>query len=350
MLKHSLIVISFLFLLSCSQQKDKSKDLSESFNPNFTTFPIQSSIRAIEVIDEQTVWFAGSEGKFGFTKNTGKRWSIDSIQLGEIPLEFRSIAITSEAVFLLSVASPAYLLKSNDQGQNWHIVYQEDHPDTFYDCMKFWDDQNGVAMGDPINGCLSIIITADGGANWRKLSCDELPPAMDGEAAFAASNTNIAIHGNHAWIATGGKKARVFHTADKGNSWEVVETPIQEGGKMTGIFSMDFYDNNTGIIFGGDWENQSSNTNNKAITHDGGKTWQLIGEGKNPGYRSCVQFIPNTNGQGLMAVGIPGISYSYDGGASWQEVNKESYYTIRFAKSGNTAWLAGKNKIASMKW
>ena len=48
MLKNTIIVFPFLFLLSCIQQKDKSSTLPELFNPVFTTFPIKSSIRAIE--------------------------------------------------------------------------------------------------------------------------------------------------------------------------------------------------------------------------------------------------------------------------------------------------------------
>jgi len=42
---------------------------------------------------------------------------------------------------------------------------------------------------------------------------------------------------------------------------------------MTGIFSIDFYDMNLGVAFGGDWDNQSNNFSNKAITKDGGKSW-----------------------------------------------------------------------------
>lgn len=350
MLKNALVVFPLLFLLSCIQKNDISSKLSEAFNPTFTRYPVKSSIRAIEVLNENTVWFAGSGGIYGYTKNAGKTWEIDSIQLDENVMAFRSIAITTEAVFLLNVASPAYLLKSVDQGQNWDIVYKEDHPNCFYNSMKFWDNHHGIAVGDPIDGCLSVLITTDGGNEWRKLNCSDLPATFEGEAGFAASNTNIAVQGNHAWLATGGEMARIFHSPDRGESWEVLETPIREGGKMTGIFSLDFYNENQGIIFGGDWENQSENTKNKAATHDGGKTWHLISDGKDPGYRSCVQFIPNSNGMGLIAVGIPGISISTDGGNNWQEVNKESHYTIRFAKSGNTAWLAGKNKITHMKW
>ena len=344
------ITISIFLLGSCTLKKDRTNMQHEKINPSFREFSFNCSIRAIEVIDKNTVWFAGSKGIHGSTKNAGNTWDIDSIKIGKTALEFRAISITEDAIFLLNVASPAYLLKSVDQGDNWDIVYQENHPDCFYNSMKFWDNQHGIAVGDPIEGCLSVLLTNDGGNHWRKLDCSELPATFDGEAGFAASNTNIALHGDQAWLATGGKKSRVFHSPDKGKTWEVVDSPIQEGGKMTGIFSIDFYDENQGAIIGGDWENQSINTKNKALTYDGGKTWQLINDGKEPGYRSCIQFISNSNAQKIIAIGIPGISYSPDGGSTWQKFDQTYFYTVRIAPSGNIAWLAGKNKIASMKF
>jgi photosystem II stability/assembly factor-like uncharacterized protein len=212
--------------------------------------------------------------------------------------------------------------------------------------MAFWDDREGIAMGDPIRGCLSIIKTVDGGNNWIKISCDKLPQVEDGEAAFAASNSNISLFGNHVWIVTGGKKARVFHSDNRGDTWNVYHTPIVQGAKMTGIFSCDFFDEKTGIIFGGDWENQTLNQNNKAVTHDGGQTWKLIADGKDPSYRSCVQYIGNTPNE-IIAVGIPGISLSTDGGLSWKNISTESFYTVR--RTQHILWFGGANKMGRLE-
>jgi photosystem II stability/assembly factor-like uncharacterized protein len=337
-----------VFMASCTTTQKKSTILPETIQPIFTEFPVSCSIRALEIIDENTVWFGGNNGLYGYTANGGVKWHIDSISIDGKLLEFRSIAITSKSIFLLNVGSPAYLLKSDDKGASWNMVYQENHPDIFYDCMKFWDDEHGIAMGDPTEGCLSILITKDGGNHWEKIDCSVLPASVEGEAAFAASNTNISLVGNHAWIASGGKKARIFHSPDLGRSWSVYDTPMRQGGRMTGIFTMDFYDENTGIVFGGDWENQNENRGNKATTCDGGKTWDLLTDGSGPGYRSCVQYIPNSAGRGIIAVGIPGISYSSNGGKTWQEIDQGDFYTIRMTSSGKVAWLAGKNKLAKM--
>lgn len=320
-------------------------------NLKIQIFPTDCSIRAITAVDHNTMWFGGSKGQFGYTEDGGKTWQIDSIQHEQQPaLEFRGIAKTNTALFLLAVSSPALLFKSTDKGKNWTVVYEENHPKAFYDAIAFWDDKNGIAMGDPTDGCLSIILTKDGGNTWHKIPCDQLPPTAEGEAAFAASNSNIALVGNHAWIVSGGKKARVFHSPDRGTSWEVFDTPIAQGGQMTGIFTTDFYNEKQGIIFGGDWEKQTQNTQNKAITKDGGKTWQLLADGQHPGYRSSVKYVPNSQGKALFALGIPGISFSENEGQDWELLSTESFYTMRFCKDGKTAWLAGRNKIGKLTY
>ena len=89
------------------------------------------------------------------------------------------------------------------------------------------------------------------------------------------------------------------------------------------------------------------NSKNKAITVDGGKTWTLVADGQSPNYKSCVQYVPNTNGKEVFAVGKTGVSYSKDGGLNWNDINKESYYSIQFVDR-NTAWLSGNNKIGKL--
>jgi len=343
-------VFLFLFFQACSSSSEEAPEASPTMSiQQIDTILVDQSIRALQGIDDQQAWFAGSGGIYGYTKDGGNTWKIDSIvSSGENP-HFRAIGITKEAAHLLTIGSPAKLYRSTDEGQSWSIVYQEDHPQVFYDAMTFWDDQFGIAMGDPTDGCLSVIRTEDGGNTWQKVDCASLPSSEAGEAAFAASNTNLAVGADgRVWMVSGGQRARVFYSLDYGKTWEVADTPIIEGGQMTGIYSVDFFDDQTGVIYGGDWNNKASNQKNKAISRDGGKSWSLLADGQGPGFRSCVRFFPDKEGKGLLAIGSPGISASVDAGQSWQSLSDSGFYTFDFGKSATVVWVAGAQKVGKI--
>jgi photosystem II stability/assembly factor-like uncharacterized protein len=307
------------------------------------------SIRAL-VPEKDRVWFAANQGRFGyhdFAKNVTfeKRIVFDSLKP-----EFRSIAETKDNIFLMSITNPALLYQVDKQTIKPKLVYTEKHEKVFYDSMKFWNDKEGIVLGDPTEDCFSVLITRDGGNNWSKMPCVSLPKVSDGEAAFAASNTNIVLKDDRCWIVSGGKMARVFYSPDKGKSWQVFETPIVQGQQMTGIYTADFYDANIGIVAGGNYENQEANSGNKATTIDGGKTWRLVSENSGFGYASCIQFIPKSKGKELVCVGGTGLWYSPDSGLTWQKLlNDKTLYTISFFDD-ETAYAAGKDKILRIKF
>ncbi len=306
------------------------------------------SIRAL-VLDHDKVWYAADQSRFGcidMKTNQKKEIKLPS----EKNAEYRSMAQTEKYVFILNVGNPALLYKISKENLSYELVYQENHDKVFYDSMQFWNDKEGIAIGDPIEGGFSVITTRDGGVSWQKMPSDRLPHLEEGEAAFAASNTNIVIKGNTTWLVSGGKKARVFYSSNKGKSWSVVETPIVQGKQMTGIFTADFYNSSVGFISGGNYEVLNQNFDNKAVTHDGGKTWKLVAQNQGFGYASCVQYIPNSHGKGLISVGASGIYYSNDGGSSWNQWSTDSsLYTIRFLNN-NTAIAAGKNKVIRIRF
>ncbi|WP_235298767.1 WD40/YVTN/BNR-like repeat-containing protein [Portibacter marinus] len=296
--------------------------------------------RALE-ISNGDYFFATSDGRV--MKSTALGISAELIwpqdQLNSP--NFRSLAIVNDNVFALGIGSPALLYK------NGEIVYREDNVDAFYDSMEFWNEMEGIAMGDMVGGCMSIIITRDGGETWAKVPCEKLPDGVEGEGAFAASDTNLKLIGDHAWIATGGMVSRIFHSSDKGETWEVFESPVIQGTATTGMYSIDFYDLQTGFAVGGDYTSPEGNQGTKLKTTDGGQTWNLVANGKDPGYRSCVQFVPEGNAKQIILVGFNGIDVSNDGGESWKHLSDEDFYTLRFVDS-REAYAAGKGRVSRL--
>ena len=349
-----------LIIMSCNKEEKvfkprtlKSVDVETIFKDS------TASIRAID-FDEDYLYYGSSNhiGKRALNKEL--KFSLDDLNFSngknhfkhvlnyeDKPLVFRAIENVNGDLLALSISAPARLYKLSRKSQNPLLVYEEDHPKAFYDSMEFWNEQEGMAIGDPTDDCMSVIITRDGGDSWTKLSCDDLPKSKVGEAAFAASDSNITIVGDNTWVATGGKASRVMYSADKGKTWEVFETPIIQGIETTGMYSIDFYDNKNGFAIGGDYTKAADSSANKIRTSDGGKTWQLVAQNQSPGYRSCVQYVPNSNATAMVTVGFNGIDYSNDSGDSWTHLSNEGFYTIRFLND-SVAYAAGRNRIAKL--
>lgn len=303
-------------LVSCNKEKQRTPFSSVEIE---TIYEDSLSIRAIELMGNSLA-FAANKGTFGTVDLITGKVRTNIQEHHEKKPAFRAVAHNSTDFFMLSIESPALLYKTGDKGQ-MELVYMEEGDGVFYDAMTFWNDDEGIAVGDTVNGCLSIIITRDGGLTWSKISCNELPEGIEGEGAFAASNTNIKTINDRTWIAT--TSGRVLFSADKGKTWEAFQTPIVNKADAEGIYSIDFWNEYLGIVVGGDYTNPENNMSNMAITTDGGKTWNLIAVGENPGYKSCVQFVPNSNGKEIIALGFTGISYSSDIGNTWKQLSKE---------------------------
>lgn len=333
------ISLVLLLLVGCVSEKASKPFTSVKVE---TVFEDSLSIRAIDLMNNSLA-FAANKGTFGSIELETNKIRINVQKHDSILPEFRAIAHNSSDFFMLSVASPALLYKTGDVAMK--LVYTEVGEGVFYDAMTFWNDDEGIAIGDTVDGCLSIIITRDGGQSWNKIPCSDLPKGVEGEGAFAASNTNIETIGDKTWVAT--TSSTIYYSADKGKSWELYKTPIVMEKPTQGIYSIDFYNENLGVAIGGDYTNPEDSNGNLAMTEDGGETWSLIADGQEPDYKSCIQFVPNSKGNGMVALGFTGISYSSNHGSSWSELSNESFYTIRFLND-SIAYAAGKNRIAKL--
>ncbi len=347
MKKYLPYLLTLVLFASC-----KKEDKHE-YRPSFQTVTVDTllkdsiSIRALAV-DGNKVWYAGSRGKYGWVSLSGGNDFNGVASQDTVFPEFRSIAQTGSDIFILSVGSPALLFKISKDGKSTRLVYSDTTKTVFYDCLKI-EGNNGVAFGDPQKGYPDLLRTADGGNTWYKVSTILAPKLSDGEAAFAASNTNIVIKEGKTWIATGGKDGHVLFLDKRSKNWQVYDNPIIKGGDATGTYSMDFYDTQTGFIAGGDYTKPESNAKNKALTTDGGKTWKLVADGSGPGYVSCVQFVPGSDGYELVTTGGNGIFYSYDRGATWKKIlNDTNLHTLQFADA-KTLIAAGENRIVLIK-
>lgn len=251
-------------------------------------------------------------------------------------------------VLAIGEGEASRVYRTDDGGASWTETFRNTDARAFYDCMAFFDHRHGLAMSDPVDGRFRILSTGDGGRSWTVLPDSGMPPALDGEAGFAASGQCLVTAGpRDVWLATGGAaRARVLHSADRGHTWTTADTPIPAGDPARGVFALAFRDRAHGLAVGGDYRPDRISPHAGARTTDGGRDW-LPAATPPPAYRSGVVWLPGRRAAAL-AVGPTGTDLTIDGGRSWRTVDTGSYDTVDCAP-GRGCWAAGeKGRVARL--
>ena len=272
-------------------------------------------LRGVSAVSRDVVWASGTHGTYLRTVDAGVTWTAAQVPDAGT-LDFRGVvAFSADEAFLMSSGpgEQSRIYHTSDAGKHWDLQFTNKNPKGFFDSIAFWDAKHGVVLGDPVadeSGKLAFeVLMTDDGQTWRVLPDAKMPAAMDGEGAFAASNSCIAVlpgSNSNLWFATGGKVARVFHSPDRGQSWEVFDTPVVHGPESAGIFSIAFRDSLHGVIAGGDYKRPRDDGPNLAFTDDGGKTWKLS-EIHPQAYFSAVTYDSRVNTEAeAQASSVPG--------------------------------------------
>jgi len=246
------------------------------------------SLRGVSAVSRQIAWASGTHGTYLRTIDGGHTCTPAQVP-DAATLDFRGVvAFSADEAFLMSAGpgDQSRIYHTADAGQHWQLQFTNSNPKGFFDSMAFWDATHGIVLGDPVpdeTGQLKfeLLLTSDG-QTWTAIPRSQVPPAEPGEAAFAASNSCLAIlrstperNDPDIWFATGGRVARVFHSPDLGRTWQVFDSPITHGPDSAGIFSIAFRDPAHGAIVGGDYKHPDRDGDDVAFTSDGGKTWTL---------------------------------------------------------------------------
>jgi photosystem II stability/assembly factor-like uncharacterized protein len=257
-------------------------------------------------------------------------------------LEFRDIEAWSkdEAVILsIGEGTDSRIYITKDAGASWKQSFTNEEATAFYDCIAFENRHHGMAMSDPVDGKFRLLETFNGGNSWNIVDSNGMPPALNGEAGFAASGTCIATAAGRWYIASGGvDPGRIFRSAN-GHQWEVSNSSIA-GGEAGGVFSVQFRDARHGIAVGGDFQAPTGAVNNAAWSADGGRTW-LPSTSFPGGYRSGSSWVPGVCNMAL-AVGPTGSDFTLDSGRTWHNFDNGTFDSVECLK-GKVCWASGQN-------
>ena len=324
--------------------------LATSMNAQWQKVPVPTTagFRGLSVVDSKIIWASGTEGTVIHTVDGGRTWSVLTVS-GAEKLDFRGIRAFGALTAVIISSGPAEkgqakVFRTTDGGKSWKQVLEEKRTGIFFDAIAFWDYRNGVVLSDPVDGRFALFITDDGGLTWKQLPAAAIPAALPKEGAFAASNSCLVVEGtSNVWFATGGASvARVFHSSDRGKTWQVAETPMHPRNPSSGIFSLAFRDANSGIAAGGDYQKpEGSDLPNMIKTSDGGQTWQVTRPTEPKGvYFSSVSF----HQEEIVAAGIKGI---WSNAGEWKNESGENVNAV--VAGINATWAVGPKGLVLKK-
>lgn len=327
------VFISISVLGFCQKQETKPEI-------KLVPTPTDASLRGLHAISSKVVWLTGSKGTFLRTIDSGKTWKHGSIVDS---LDFRDVyAFDEDKAVVISSGYPATIFKTTNGGDSWQLTYISDDKRVFIDAIDFYDDKNGLAFGDELDGKFFMVVTSDGGETWKKL--ETAPEAIEGEGGFAASGTNFIITPSGT-VLLGTTTGRLLSSGDRGKTWNSVQSPIESSKPTSGIFSI--ASNGEGaIMVGGDYIQEDYNAESSAYMDSTGN-WYLIKEDLPGGFRSGVAYIPGTSM--VICTGPGGTDISYNSGHSWSELSQEGFHALSFGKGKESGWMSGsKGRVAKI--
>jgi len=341
-----LLAFSGLFHFASQSQEKEQLELIDSSQ--------KVSFRGLSVVSDSIIWVSGSKGTVGKSLDAGRSWKWFNVK-GFESSDFRDIeAFSASEAVIMAVAEPAQILRTEDGGEHWNIVFSDSSKGMFLDAMDFRNSKEGIVIGDPIDGKAFIAVTRDAGKNWKQvLTGKEAIRLETGEAFFAASGSNVHLYdSNRAFFVTGGKSSRFwdveFTDSNTGTNLPIARTialPMKQGKETTGANGMLAAN---GILFscGGDFNNDKDSTGSFTFSYDIGKTW-LKANRAPAGYRSSLCYTRSRFE--LVACGTSGVDGYDHNSFSWIPISNESYHVCATAPDGRTIYFAGgKGRIGRL--
>ena len=305
---------------------------------------VSRGINYISIANENVVWGTSYDGsgsganiqEFTKTNTSGAFWDAGVIDISNENLGISMIhAYDYNTAWLVAYPRAAGdiggIYKTIDGGSTWARQDSANYNTgtSFANVVYFWNDNIGFAQGDPIGGEFELYVTNDGGNNWNQVPGSAIPDPIVGEYGYVRQ---IEVVGDNVWYTT--NKGRLYHSTDKGNNWQVYDTPISDFGSSAVNGNISFSDSNNGIIV--------DNSANVYRTTDSGVSWNQITTLGNV-YTGGLCFIEGTN---IVYTTGSGSSFSSDGGYNWNPIDTTQHTYVDFLNE-QTGWSGGFNQSSS---
>ena len=341
-------VIAVLCLLACSgpskqKEVEVKKEVEIEVRLESHESPVDRSLRGISIVNTDLSFLSGAGGSILRSTDGSVEWELISPPDRD-SLDYRDIHAFSENEFIVvSAGYPARVYRTQNSGEEWKLVYENLDSSAFMNSVHFKDDQNGLIIGDVLDGYHFILRTADGGKSWERVEEDKIDAPLEVEHSFAASGSCIALNKEGRLLfATGGESSRVFVENEEG-FFKAHDMGWTDNAASSGIYSI-ASGGDLIMAVGGDYTKADSGFV-AYISEDGGQIWNEGGTLN--GYRSVVAYSPSNNA--WVAAGTNGIDLSLDGGKEWKSIGTTAVNTLQFdGAKGNAILANSKGEIHTL--
>jgi|GEM_PF-931589 len=263
-----------------------------------------SLINNISVVGNNIIWMSDQNGEaVSISTDGGVNWTKNDLPTEMVNGESGGFcAVSATTAYMIVSMGQKGVYKTTDGAKNW--TWQPtafNNEGSFPDFVHFWNENEGVAVGDSYTGqCFEIYTTNNGGAQWNQVP-DANMPAGNGIYTYN-SNESYRVDGNTIYFKT--NTGKILKSTDKGLHWTAINTPFTNAN-----LSFDFKDGLNGLVL----LYTSATSHSLYSTSDGGVNWTAIDTNNYYG----DLYYDHINGVYFSYHANLGMSYSKDNGQSW---------------------------------
>jgi photosystem II stability/assembly factor-like uncharacterized protein len=249
---------------------------------------------SIDACDSLTIVLASSLGIYR-TIDGGKAWKvIYTNQFGSITGDLIDISII-DSCHVWVACSQGAILATTDGGTHWTIQFFDSTKSDFINYVKFFDPNNGIAIGDGSTNTVAVLRTSDGGTHWSSTNIQPLN-GWSGDTWRRMDFINKDV----GYFYVSGLQI-LNKTTDGGSTWIPVATQLPY------VEILKFFNKNIGFAIAG--------TDSIFRTLDGAATWQEFST-FHKGWGNDIEFAPSNPAHIWMTDNLK-VYFSGDTGKTW---------------------------------